>query len=380
LKKIRQKSNESEISLADSSLDTPHAKAPLTTVMGRLVERASYTDLIIAAALILLASTTYFSLAARGHSLATSTGPLDVGVLDAFYFSIVTFTSLGYGDLSPQGLGRASACIVVLFGLVLVALLVGKFASERQQAFLLLIHTSDCQRRIEDFTTQLENSKLELIVATEADLCVPMLAVSKRLAGQLEAVTRYLIFNANQAGLISFGNASTLRALYRTLEHVQRACVTAHKSTTANQVVAARTLAISMRLSGLMSLMRRFHREANNKLSYSRSFIVWIRQCLLRKISPPHDSPSSQEITAISLRMSREAEALNKWARSTLTPSRCEAVWQATPLGEPSSWPKYLNKTLAKELAISNSLAQRCLDELLSSGRLPKGSRTLRGS
>lgn len=341
--------------------------------MGRLVERASYADLVAAAGLILAASTTYFSLASSGQSLATSAGPImEVSIPDAFYFSIVTFTSLGYGDLSPQGFGRMVACIVVLCGLVSVALLVGKFASERQQALLLLIHTSDCQRRIEDFTTQLDNSILELAEATEARKCDRMLTASKNLAGQLEAATRYLIFNANQAGLISFGNASTLKTLYRSLEKAQRTCIAAHKSTAANQVIAVRTLAISMRLSGLMNLMGRFHRDAGTNLSYAKSVLLWIRKCFSSNRSSPDVSPANQEIIAISFRMKQEANALAQWARTTLTPARLEAVWQTAPSGEPSSWPKYLNKTLAKNLSISNSLAQKCLDNLLDSGRLPK--------
>lgn len=261
-----------------------------------------------------------------------------------------------------------------------VALLVGKFASERQQALLLLVHTSDCQRRIEDFTTQLDNLILELTAATEAQQCDRMLATSKNLAGQLEVATRYLIFNANQAGLISFGNTSALKTLYRTLEQAQRSCIAAHKSTAANQVIAARTLAISMRLSGLMNLMGRSHREAGNNLSYAKSILVWMRKRLSSKRSPSDVAPVNQEIIAISLRMKREAEALAQWARSTLTHARIEAVWQAVPSGEPSSWPKYLNKTLAKELSISNSLAQNCLDNLLDSGRLPKGVGSVRGS
>jgi hypothetical protein len=340
--------------------------------MGRLIERASYADLIATAGLILAASTIYFTLAPHGHSLATSSGPLDASVPDALYFSIVTFTSLGYGDLSPQGFGRVVACIIVLCGLVSVALLVGKFASERQQALLRLIHTSDCQRRIDEFTAQLDNSTLKLAEAIEVLHCDGMLLASKDLAGQLEATTRYLIFNANQAGLMDFGNASTLRMLYRSLEKAQRTCIAAHKSPTANMIVAARTLAISARLSGLMNLMSQFHRNADSNLPYLKSMLLRMRRRFSAKQSPSDASPTNNEIIGIAFRMKHEANALDQWTRTTLTPARLDAIWQASPSGEPSTWPKSLNKMLAKDLSISNSLAQKCLDSLLACGRLPK--------
>jgi hypothetical protein len=304
--------------------------------------------------------------------LANSNGPLDASVLDALYFSIVTFTSLGYGDLSPQGFGRVVACIVVLCGLISVALLVGKFASERQQALLLLIHTSDCQRRIEEFTAQLDSSMLKLTEAVDALSRDEMLSVSKDLAGQLEVTMRYLIFHANQAGLINFGNASTLRTLYRTLEKAQRTCIAAHKCPAANQIITSRTLALSARLSSLMNLMTRFHKNADSNLPYLKTTSLWLRTRFSRRQSPSSTSQTNKEILGIAARMKHEASALNVWAQTTVTPARLDAVWEATPAGEPSTWPKSFNKVLAEELSISNSLAQRCLDSLLASGRLPK--------
>ncbi|WP_129468924.1 MULTISPECIES: potassium channel family protein [Mesorhizobium] len=68
----------------------------------------------------------------------------------------VTFTSLGYGDYVPEGLGRFFAIFDVVSGLALTALLIGKFASERQSAILVLLHTSDCQQRISGFAQELE--------------------------------------------------------------------------------------------------------------------------------------------------------------------------------------------------------------------------------
>ena len=43
-------------------------------------------------------------------------------LLDCVYFSIVTYTSLGYGDLVPVGLIRFTAGLEALTGLVLIAM------------------------------------------------------------------------------------------------------------------------------------------------------------------------------------------------------------------------------------------------------------------
>ena len=54
------------------------------------------------------------------------------------YFSMVTLTSLGYGDITPQTLGAASLCqfeaiVGQFFTAVLVGWLVGMYLSERQE-------------------------------------------------------------------------------------------------------------------------------------------------------------------------------------------------------------------------------------------------------
>ena len=134
------------------TLEKPHQKTYLTTSIGRFVERASYLDLFVFGFLIIFSSSLYFWLAPNCHSLNKD----NIDIFDALYFSVVTFTSLGYGDLSPIGIGRLIAAIVVISGLIFIALLVGKFASERQQTILLLLHTSDCQRRISNFSLEIK--------------------------------------------------------------------------------------------------------------------------------------------------------------------------------------------------------------------------------
>lgn len=52
---------------------------------------------------------------------------------DYFYFSVVTFTSLGYGDIHPAGVvGKLAACAEIVFGLVMFGILL-TFISNRFQ-------------------------------------------------------------------------------------------------------------------------------------------------------------------------------------------------------------------------------------------------------
>jgi hypothetical protein len=49
-------------------------------------------------------------------------GADNASLLDCVYFSIVNYTSLGYGDLVPEGLLRYTAGLEALTGLVLIAM------------------------------------------------------------------------------------------------------------------------------------------------------------------------------------------------------------------------------------------------------------------
>ncbi len=51
------------------------------------------------------------------------------GLWNYIYFSVVTFTTLGYGDYSPQGWARLPAAIQAIFGLGYFALMIGVSSS-----------------------------------------------------------------------------------------------------------------------------------------------------------------------------------------------------------------------------------------------------------
>jgi hypothetical protein len=51
-----------------------------------------------------------------------------MGFLDYEYFSVVTATTLGYGDYHPIGVGRAIASLEALFGMFMWAVFLTVFA------------------------------------------------------------------------------------------------------------------------------------------------------------------------------------------------------------------------------------------------------------
>lgn len=62
--------------------------------------------------------------------LATVAGlNTDVGFLDALYFSIVTFTTLGYGDFQPAPELRIVSALQALSGYIFLGLLIGFIAN-----------------------------------------------------------------------------------------------------------------------------------------------------------------------------------------------------------------------------------------------------------
>ena len=56
-----------------------------------------------------------------------------LGVIDALYFSTVTFTTLGYGDILPSNLGRPVAAFEAIVGYVYLGMVVGSAAAFLQK-------------------------------------------------------------------------------------------------------------------------------------------------------------------------------------------------------------------------------------------------------
>jgi hypothetical protein len=81
---------------------------------------------------------------------------------DALYFSLVTVSSLGYGDIRPVGWTRLFVGLEVILGLSFFGLLVAKISSVKQDYILRRMYYSDViDRRLKEFADDLDE-KLKL--------------------------------------------------------------------------------------------------------------------------------------------------------------------------------------------------------------------------
>jgi len=97
-------------------------------------------------------------------SLTTNAGPIARGLrglLPALYFSAVTATSIGYGDIVPSSLARVLAVCEGIAGLILFGCVVSKFVSRRQEELIGQIHRIAFEDRLGRVRTNL------LLVRTE---------------------------------------------------------------------------------------------------------------------------------------------------------------------------------------------------------------------
>ncbi len=97
-------------------------------------------------------------------ALMTSGGPVPQGLrglLPALYFSAVTATSIGYGDIVPTGASRVLAVGEGIAGLILFGCVVSKFVSRRQEELIGQIHRIAFEDRLGRVRTNL------LLVRTE---------------------------------------------------------------------------------------------------------------------------------------------------------------------------------------------------------------------
>jgi hypothetical protein len=114
------------------------------------------------------------------------------GLLTALYFSFVTATSVGYGDVLPVGPTRIVAVVEAVAGLLIFGLLIAKFVSYRQDILVREIHSVTFEERLDRVQTNLHLVVSELLAI--AALCDDGAARFERIAPRLETTT--LVFTS----------------------------------------------------------------------------------------------------------------------------------------------------------------------------------------
>lgn len=88
------------------------------TSMGRL---ALYGILAYVGVVVLISLVEFAGLKLFGFQWVQYSGGGEVGFWDTIYFNLVTILTVGYGDISPNGLGKVFSTIEALFGIGLFA-------------------------------------------------------------------------------------------------------------------------------------------------------------------------------------------------------------------------------------------------------------------
>ena len=109
----------------------------------------------------------YALLTPLGHGVAQTEGETSqVDFILGLYFSVVTVSSLGYGDLHPVGIGKLLAGIEVLLGLGFIGIMIAKLTSKPLTHLVSRLFVSDTKRQLDKYRGQFEacGSDLEALL------------------------------------------------------------------------------------------------------------------------------------------------------------------------------------------------------------------------
>lgn len=101
----------------------------------------------------------YWILAAEGQLVFTWTTAMTPNFWDSLYFSIVTISSLGYGDIRPMGFARALVGAEVILGLAFLGLMVAKVSSVKQDYILRRMYSDLVDDKLAKFARDLEEQR-----------------------------------------------------------------------------------------------------------------------------------------------------------------------------------------------------------------------------
>ena len=100
------------------------------------------------------------------YSQTTITGDFK-GFLNLVYFSFITFTSTGFGDIVPIGIAKGLAIVEIFLGLLIFGTIVYKLVSVKQDMILGEVYSLSLEEYINRIRSNLYISRANLIRFTE---------------------------------------------------------------------------------------------------------------------------------------------------------------------------------------------------------------------
>jgi hypothetical protein len=167
------------------------------------VEKWSFNQLILSLVIVVfICALGYYILSFYGNGIiSTSDKNKEITFFDGLYFSVITVSSLGYVDFRPSGFGRVIASLEVIAGLIIIALIVAKMASERTAVYVKLLYSSDNERRLKSISRKIENHTKVLALAQKEYDHDKKLITIKRIIALMANITRYYTFQSTVGAL-----------------------------------------------------------------------------------------------------------------------------------------------------------------------------------
>jgi hypothetical protein len=90
----------------------------------------------------------HYATSEQNYLLYTQNKQIVLDVFDSIYFSFVTATTTGFGDITPVGFFKFLSVIEVILGLVLIAVVTSKLISIKQNTILTEVYELSFQERL----------------------------------------------------------------------------------------------------------------------------------------------------------------------------------------------------------------------------------------
>lgn len=269
---------------------------------------------------------------------------------DCLYFSVITISSLGYGDYRPIGAGRILASLEVIYGLFFLAIIVSKLASERISTITKLIYASDTQRRLLEFieSTKSRNENLTEAVKNSDYYLASDIAQKNKTA--FDIYKQFIEYHLQYGDIATPWGAKQLSRLIKAVvESVELANV----------------------IIGKMYTDPEIHQRIENYCDKALTLADYIADNFGGdRISIIRESlkVQKQSFTSSIEMCNGDFAKLRFTAQVEITQALLTRVIHAVPQ---RPWPPQVHKLVASELRITNSLAQRAITQLMALGHFP---------
>ncbi|AMR29945.1 hypothetical protein A0256_00200 [Mucilaginibacter sp. PAMC 26640] len=303
-------------------------KPKLNTRFGGVIDKLSYYKILFWIFVIIVGFAVVFKLL-NPYDQGTTKSDLDW--VDTLYFSVVTFATLGYGDIAAKGAGRLLVITEVMSGMFFMAVFIGKISSERQATKLKLIYSSINHRTISTYIADL-GTMLGELQETYLLHDNPLLAKKMQDAYDFVSVIRkYLTQQALEGELTEYGNPSTLRRLYVAMSGMQKFSTTLTKTYGMSDAIVGNARRIITSAFVIGQEMQQFHQKEPGTMG---------------------------NLNELVLQMARSQNETPIVHRTMIVPALLDRV-KAKMNAYPDPLASY--RQIAAEMGMTNKLCQRCI-------------------